>query len=684
MQDPIHALFNQKTVQRICSDIILTDIQRKSAFKWLELLRSKALEDEKTNYIKFAHYILEDVLGYPINEIDHEKHRVEFSFRDQINNKGVCIEAKGTSVKDLFAPQHRVKREQETPIKQTWDLIGNGNFDYGITTNYKHFILIDKSKGYSKYHFFDFQEIDKDQNKLKEFVAVFSKEKILDEDFIPQLYEQSVSEEREITKHFYKLYHETRLMLIKEFISNNNTKDNSIHYAQLILNRLVFIFFAEDNGKLRKNLFSDLILQSLNIILVSDESKLVSDTIVNLFELLDKGSQKPIKIFGFNGGLFKEKIPCQFFFKDKQNENFFMELLLNFDLKKIQLNESAHKILTRFDNLSPIIRNMLLLSSFNFESELNVNILGHIFEQSLTDLDELKKEEKLSTQKIQGIYYTPEYITDYICRNTIIPYLSKSNSTSSLELLTEYKDNIEELERKFIDLKIIDISCGSGAFLIKAVDVLLDIYQQIQKYKESLGYYTLSTENKKSSLGEYTLMKWQEHEVISNIIENNIFGIDINEESVEITKLSLFLKLASNNRKLIDLSNNIKVGNSLVDDITIDKKAFCWNAQFKEIIEKEGFDIVIGNPPYVRQERLSSYKQYFRNNYKSFFGTADLFVYFISLKENGLLGFIVSNKWSKSNYGKNIRSFLLDNTILQFIDFGDLQIFENAQLTQLF
>ena len=123
-------------------------------------------------------------------------------------------------------------------------------------------------------------------------------------------------EEREFTKQFYKLYHETRLMLIKEFqINAEIAKQDAIHYAQLFLNRLVFLFFAEDTEKVRKRLFTESILLSLNTILVSEYSRRASDTIIDIFERLDKGSQGPLEIFGFNGGLFAKKIPPGNFFQ---------------------------------------------------------------------------------------------------------------------------------------------------------------------------------------------------------------------------------------------------------------------------------------------------------------------------------------------------------------------------------
>ncbi len=230
------------------------------ANEWLHLLKAGALYMEKKNYFRFGLIVLQDLLGYDVRkDLDYEEENIEFSFWDTYRQKGVCIEAKGTTTKDLFSDQHRNKPEHSTPIKQTWDNMGRKeNFDFGIATNYRDFVLIDKSKGYSKYYHFDFMEIENNDNKLREFIAIFSKESIIDKGFLPKLYEESILEEREFTKQFYKLYHETRLMLIKEFEGNTDvSKDEAIHYAQIFLNRLFFLFFAEDTNKVKKRLFKD-------------------------------------------------------------------------------------------------------------------------------------------------------------------------------------------------------------------------------------------------------------------------------------------------------------------------------------------------------------------------------------------------------------------------------------------
>ncbi|MCJ7506367.1 Eco57I restriction-modification methylase domain-containing protein [Candidatus Bathyarchaeota archaeon] len=652
------------------------------------MLETGALDKERQNYFKFALIVLQDILGYSIRkDLDFEAGNVEFSFRNPSTGKSVCIEVKGASTKDLFADQYRIRPERQTPIKQTWDYMGSSNFDYGIATNYRDFVLIDKSKGYSRYHLFDVMSIKENESKLKEFIAIFSKKSILDEGFIPKLYLGSVIEEREFTKQFYKLYHETRLMLIKEFQdSRQATKAESLHNAQLFLNRMIFLFFLQASGKIRKHLFTEAILQSLNPHLVSEHSRFACDTILSLFESLDKGSQTPVKIFGYNGGLFRDKIPAGIFFKDMRNASFFEEALLHSTLKKqMKLDELSQAVIDRFrDKLNPIISNLLILSSFDFESDLNVNILGHIFEQSITDLEQLQQQGTFR-RKREGIFYTPDYVTDFICRNAIISYLSKKGASHAEDLISEYSHDISELEEKLKRLKILDPACGSGHFLLKAVDILLEIFRGIQTVKESQGMYTIATKgrNKSEPAKQFTLSKWNEESEARRIIESSIFGVDINEESVEITKLALFLRIATSDRKLLDLSQNIKVGNSIVDDKAVDAKAFNWSSEFPDV---EGrFDIIIGNPPYIRVQFLDhKIVDWLKQHRTTAFRRVDISTLFIELaknllKDGGIVSYISSNQFQVTEYGRKTREFILKNfRIKSIINFGDLPVFEDA------
>ncbi|MEX0920209.1 MAG: TaqI-like C-terminal specificity domain-containing protein [Candidatus Pacearchaeota archaeon] len=673
-----NTLFNDTTIKRLVSDTKLTSKQKKASQEWLKLIEEDKLIKEKQGYLRFYDIILKELLGY--DNIKHEKEGVEFSYEKE-GKPILRIEAKGMDTPDLFLPQKRAR--EESPVQQLWRYMQLHASPYGIVTNYKIFIFFKYDIGSTKYYLFDFEEIKKDSNKLQEFVAIFSKENI-DKGFVEDLYEESIIEEREFTKEFYKLYHETRLMLIKEFEENPDiSREASVHFAQLFLNRLMFVFFAEDTGKIDKRVIEDRILKTLdNIHLFSSNSSNISNVLVGLFRDLDKGSDFPIKVFGFNGGLFHHPIPPKIYFKDFRDSKFFKDVNQYSKLKKkdLEINEKEKEIFEKYKNkISPIIKNVLLMASFDFNTEVDVNILGHIFEQSISDIEDLKID-KSSRRKKEGIYYTPSYITDYICRNTIIPYLSNKGETEISGLIKEYADNIWDLEKKFKEMKILDPACGSGAFLIRATDIMLEVFKAIQEFKQQEGEYGAKRglKRKSNNKGQLILEKWNEEAEAREIIENNIYGVDINEESVEITKLSLFLKMARKNRKLTDLSNNIKKGNSLINDSSVaGDLAFDWDKEFKDIMDNGGFDVVIGNPPYVEARSIEQkFVDFLRKNYKTSGNRINIFASFIEkglslLKTEGYFSYIIHRNLIRSNDYHKTRRYILDNSkIKQILSFS--------------
>jgi hypothetical protein len=673
-------LFKEKTLKRLCSEIEVTRKQKNASKKWIELLENDELREEVTNYPKFMIYILQDLLGYDITAFRHEEKNMEFPFRDKEGRFLVCFEAKGTKTKDLWSSQGRATKIRETPVNQINDYIYKNEIPYGVLTNYRIFVLFKREEGYTKFHKFDFLDIKNNPEKLKEFILIFSRESF-EENRTENIYKESIVEERNFTKEFYKLYHETRLMILREFSERNIEKRLSLHYTQLFLNRLMFIFFAEDTDLLERRYFETKILGVLKSSgIIDNHTDYIFGKIKSIFRELDKEIPKQIK--GFNGELFREEIDGRLLFRDYRNKSFFKDVFQNYKLdKRLELNENDKKVFNKHKNkLSRIISNILLMASFDFNTEVNVNILGHIFEQSISDLEELKGEKVLRRKK-EGVYYTPDYITDYICRNTIIPYLSKKEVNTVDKLIEEYSDNIEELEEKFKNLKILDPACGSGSFLLKAVEVLLEIHKQIQIVKEMEGQYTakkvtgLSRKQKRAFKDNLQLSftKWHEENEAREIIENNIFGVDINEESVEITKLSMFLKIATKNRKLIDLSKNIKCGNSLIEDSTVDVKAFDWEKEFPF-----KFDVIIGNPPYVNSKQIKKAdRDFFWNEYNDVL-MMDLDLYEIFtyasienlLKNEGHFGFITPNSYFTNQSFEKFRNFLLEKTkIINIIDF---------------
>jgi len=290
-------------------------------------------------------------------------------------------------------------------------------------------------------------------------------------------------------------------------------------------------------------------------------------------------------------------------------------------------------------------------------SIIDADILGTVYEQYLSHI--LRKTEKRATlaenhthKKEQGIYYTPTYIVDYIVRNALG------------ELLKEKNVNIEKI-------RVLDPACGSGSFLIKAFDVLNEHYQQNDKdYSQTqLDFKTGTTFTRKVK-----------------ILQDNIFGVDLDKQAVEIAQLNLLLKIAEKGHRLPLLEQNIKCGNSLIDEEELaNDKAFKWEREFKDIMSENGFDIVIGNPPYVESRDIEDEQwDYYRKKYSSAHKRFDLSVLFVEkaigvLKDRGLLGIIISNKFTASDYGYGIRKYILDNCkIKQIIDVSNIDVFRDA------
>ena len=325
-----------------------------------------------------------------------------------------------------------------------------------------------------------------------------------------------------------------------------------------------------------------------------------------------------------------------------------------------------------------VLRKVILTLYFGSENnqdrylfdQIPGDLFGSIYEQYLgTILAGTEKrvtlEGETGKRKKMGIYYTPSYIVDYITKNTVYEYIKDKT--------------IDEI----LNVRILDPACGSGSFITKAfVEVCNIIKEKLNKGNE--GSKTLF-KKQKDKIEELNLGQKIE------ILRNCIYGVDLDEKAVELTRLNLLLKLlegeSQESRKLLlpHLENNVKCGNSLIDDPKISDRAFKWQVEFKDIINSGGFDIIIGNPPYIRSQLLNQQdKKYFEKNYASASNQYDIYILFIekailNLKKNGLLGFITPNKFLISDYGLKLRDFILKNTNLKYIlDVSQLEVFKGV------
>lgn len=567
-----------------------------------------------------------------------------------IQNVAAVVELKGAAV-ELDRPQRR--EGNFSPVQQAFKYKTQyRNCPFVIVSNFWEFRLYnDNQLDYESWTLDELADPADDYFKFRTFYALIRSENLTSPrgtSRTEELLSDIRLEQEEIGKKFYKVYREARLSLLRDIYSKNEhirrDIETGIKKTQKIIDRIVFACFAEDRGLLPDNTVR-------RVINASDSSAFggtLWSTFKAFFEAIDTGSEKLGIPEGYNGGLFA----------------------YDAELNGLQIGDAA-------------LRSVVELSNYNFIEDLSVSILGHIFEQSISDLEEIRNKVnesqnleiiQQSRRKKDGIYYTPDYIVRYIVDNSLGAYLREHEEMFKQEygLKGDITDkNYEKREKqaygKYQDflqrIKVLDPACGSGAFLVYVFDYLL---AENNRVADILGNTLFSNE-----------------EYIKSILQNNIYGVDLNEESVEITKLSLWLKTAYRGRKLTTLDSNIRCGNSLIDDSdVVGDKAFSWENQFTNIMNEGGFDVVVGNPPYVRQELIRDQVGYLTSNYSTYAGKADLYVYFFELaikllKEGGHFGYISSGKFLEANYGKPLLRFLGSNTKLeQLISFGDLEVFE--------
>ena len=672
-------LFNQKLlVQKAQEEINLSDYseKRKILNNWINSLEKGILSKSKEE--EFQGEFLNDIFSLILGAVNKSSGNDEWNLQRESKTKIDGQKADGVigffdvngkddvrAVIELKGPtislDQRQKRsgDTRTPVEQAFNYAPKygKNCQWVIVSNYKE-IRLYRSNDMTEYEVF-FLENLKDDLEFQKFIYILSFEALVGtankKAKALELSEEYQKNQIEIEKKFYNEYRNIRLHIFENMKENNPETDENtlLEKVQKLLDRFLFICFCEDKGLLEKDFFNTILKKGKDFGSIFDIFKVFCNWI-NL------GNPKE-NISHFNGGLFKND--------DVLNS-------LNIDDKV-------------FEELKKI-------SDYDFDSDLNVNILGHIFEQSISDIEELKKsisgeefDQKKSKRKKDGIFYTPQYITKYIVENSIKNWLDdkrKELGEDDLPKLNEKdyifdiaKKNYTKNYRKHIEfwqqyreavrnIKIIDPACGSGAFLITAFEFLLNYNKYLDdKIFDLVGTSDLFSDRTKE------------------ILQNNIFGVDLNKESVEITKLSLWLKTADKNKTLASLENNIKCGNSLIDDPEIvGNLAFNWEKEFPEIFANGGFDIVVGNPPYGVNfdDKTKKYLLEFDKLVPDY----EIYIYFISLyrkilKNNGYLSYIFPNTFLSTLFGKKYRENLFNTiTVKEIIDLSNDNTFVDASV----
>ena len=604
----------------------------------------------------FLHDIFEECLGYTLDNTNPQNFNLEREKKNETDGKkadGVIhldgkvvgiIELKDQKSKNLDAIEAQAFNYHNSHSSSKYIIISN--FD-------ELRFYIDKKTAYEKFSLFNLS-----YDEFKKLHLILSYESI--KEGLPlKLKEKSANFEQQISKELYRDFSIFRTHLFENIVKNNLViakedtsviasearqsidKSTLLRATQKLCDRIIFILFAEDRGLLRHNTIKE----------IREEFKTQKFTSYALYDIykfyfnaINEGNEK-LNIPKYNGGLFA---------KD--------ELLDTLIIDDMYLDMEAQK-----------------LSDYDFDSEVGVNILGHIFEQSLTDLEEIQAnidnadfDKKQGKRKKDGVFYTPEYITRYIVDNTLGKLCEeKKKELFGSEVLTSptntkkltkaeqaHKQNILDYREWLTNLKILDPACGSGAFLNQALEFLIKEHTLVRDMLLPFEDLTLG------------------YEIEKEILEHNLYGVDINEDAVEIAKLSLWLRTAHKGRELTSLAGKIKCGNSLIDDKSVAKNAFVWEEEFAEVFAQGGFDVVIGNPPYVsligKHGTANGNIDYLINKYNGNTYMPNLYEYFVSLglsvlKNNGLFSLIIPDRFGFNQYFSHKREFILNNYKIESI-----------------
>lgn len=567
------------------------------------------------------------------------------------------IELKGTDTKDL-----------ESIRQQAFDYKANhSNCKYVITSNYEKLrFYINDAVEYEEFNLFTIN-----QKQFELLYLCVSKESILADKPV-KIKEASILEEKEITNRLYTDYSLFKRELFRDLVKRNQNNDllrglteknfklTLFKKSQKLLDRFLFVLFAEDRGLLPPNTITT-INNEWNALKDLDVEVPLYERYKQYFSFLDtgrKGTDKKEEIFAYNGGLF-------------QPDAVLDAIIIDDEL---------------------LYRHTKHLTTYHFESQVDVNILGHIFEHSLNEIESINAEiegtdfdKQKTKRKKDGVFYTPKYITKYIVDNTIGKLCTEKKQEIGIideeyakgrknrheATIKKLDQQLKEYREWLLELTICDPACGSGAFLNQALDFLIKEHNYLDELNKQLfgGFFVFP-------------------DIENQILEHNIYGVDLNDESVEIAKLSLWLRTAQPKRKLTSLNNNIKCGNSLIESKTIaGDKAFNWKEQFPEVFAKGGFDVIIGNPPYGASFNDFE-KDYIQNKYHSYQYKFESYLYFYEkgisiLNDSGILSFITPELFLRLEKSERIRKYLLENSTLLELKFCGENVFSDVKVNSV-
>jgi len=682
------SLFQKKIIAKALKDkkLSIPETHLEILESWKKKIESGSLlkQTEVAIHAPFTQNIMAGVLGYtPFGTKESWTVSREYGvasgavdlalghFSDDKASDSVLapFELKGAKTRDLDAI---MPGRHKTPVQQAWDYARDiKGAQWVLVCNYVELRLYAVSETSLIYEQFNLAELT-DPQQYARFVLLLHADNFLTGK-TEKLLNQSLLVDKEITVQLYDDYKTLRELLIIRLIEENPDKAAArlIAPAQKLLDRFLFVAFAEDKGLIPETSIGHAFEHADPY-----NPRPIYENFKGLFRAIDSGNGS-LRIPAYNGGLFT----------------------VDDELDQLKISDEVCYAVNE-------------LAKYDFDSEVSVTVLGHIFEQSIADLELLtakieegdlpvppqkssavmssggrmsrkpgKARATSGKRKRQGVVYTPDHITAFIVEHTLGSHINdlfqqllsgygKFKKNGSIQWKKGKKTEIRfwnAWKNILQTIKIVDPACGSGAFLVAAFDYLHSEYRRVD-----------------GKIAKLTGTSYSMFDLNKEILINNLYGIDINPESIEISKLSLWLKTAERGKSLTSLDDNIIVGNSLGVDKPAPGESFCWQNAFPEIMGQGGFDVVLGNPPYVRQELFSDLKPWLAQNYEVYNGVGDLYTYFFELghkmlKDGGRMGYISSSTFFKTGSGEQLRRYLTEKATLEkIVDFGDLQVFEGV------
>ncbi len=558
------------------------------------------------------------------------------------------LEMKGPQSFDLDAI---MPGRGKSPVQQAWEYaIDAPGVKWVLVSNCVELRLYGFGRGRDAYEVFDLTRLD-EKPHLQRLILLLEAHRFLEGDTEVLLRETDTAL-KEVSNELYIQYSGLRERVFEFLVSSADgpqlARTTAVELSQKLLDRVLFVAFAGGTGLLPPKLLKRAATSRNDFQPVP-----IWTNFLSLFQAVDVGGGPPLNINGYNGGLF-----------------------------------ARDAVLDAIVLPDPLATDIAELGDWDFGSEVPVTVLGRLFEQSITDLEAMRAEAagkappKAGKKKREGVVYTPDHIARFLVDRTIGvtlgerfgDLLERHTGQRTLpgrddpplwktekEELPFWRDYLEVLR----NLTVLDPACGSGAFLANAFDALAAEYLRVIERVTTLG-------------------ETVDFDAFDEILGRNLYGVDLNVESVEITRLSLWLKTAREKHRLASLDDTIRDGNSVIADPAFSPNPFAWDGRFADVRATGGFDIVLANPPYVRMEVLKPVKPYLARTYKVADERTDLYAYFFEkavnlLKQGGRMGFISSSTFFRTGSGANLRLLLGERTAMECaVDFGDAQLFEGV------